>query len=193
MAKAGKRGQKILKILHLIFVCLWVGGAVTFNVLLLGLGPAESGKELLGYNLAAKLVDDNVIVIGAMGSLITGILISLCTNWGFFKHRWIAAKYVLTVFCIVVGIVILGPTVNDQPSITELLGLAALEDPVYAQNRLASIVGGMGLVVCILFMLVISVLKPWSGKKVVKGGVPQGGVTIGGVSQGGVTKVSDKA
>jgi hypothetical protein len=165
MAKSGKKVQKILKIAHLIFVCLWVGGAITFNVLLLGLGPAESGNELLGYALAAKLVDDGIIVIGALGSLITGILMSLCTHWGFFKRRWITVKYLLTIFCIVIGIVVLGPTVNEQPSIVRTLGLGALSDLLYLSNQKASILGGACLILCILFMLVISVLKPWSGGK----------------------------
>jgi hypothetical protein len=166
MTKFGKLGQRVLKIIHLFFVCLWVGGAVGLNLMLLGLGPARSGNELLGYNLAVCFVDDLIIIPGAIGCLITGFLISLFTNWGFCKHKWVFIKWILTVLCILVGTFVLGPTVNEQPEITLMRGIEALAEPVYRANYFNSLLGGSIQVTAILFMVVISVIKPWKGKKV---------------------------
>lgn len=161
MKKFGAQGQRILKIFHLITACLWVGGAIALNLMGLMLGPAESGPELLGYDLARKFVDDLIIIPGAMGCLISGLLISWLTPWGFFKHRWVAVKWVLTVACILFGTFYLGPKINGQPPISQELGLAALSDPLYVANRFNNALGGGLQVLAILFMLAISVLKPW--------------------------------
>jgi hypothetical protein len=165
MKKLGKTGQRVIKIVHIFLASLWVGGAVTLNAALLLLGPAETMGELLGYNYAAKMIDDAIIIPGAMGCLLTGILISGFTHWGFFKYRWVLVKYVMTVICIVIGIVVLGPTVNNQPAITMELGIAAYGDPVYHANYVHCLMGGAFQLTAILFMLSISSLKPWSKTK----------------------------
>lgn len=164
MKKFGAQGQRILKIFHLVTTCLWVGGAVTLNLMGLMLGPAESGAELFGYDLARKFVDDLIIIPGAIGCLFSGLLISWLTPWGFFRHRWVAIKWVLTVGCILFGTFYLGPMINGQPSISHELGLAALGDPTYTANRFNNIIGGGFQLLLILFMVVISVLKPWKKK-----------------------------
>ncbi|MDR2745503.1 MAG: hypothetical protein LBB66_09990 [Desulfovibrio sp.] len=165
MKKPGVRGRTALKICHISLAGLWVGGAVTLNLMLLALGPAETGQQLYGYDLARKFVDDYIIVPGAMGCLASGLLISWLTPWGFFRHRWITVKWVLTVACILIGIAVLGPLVNDQPAISGNMGLAALRDPTYAANHLGTLIGGLALILTILFMLAVSVLKPWQKKK----------------------------
>ncbi|MDR1607250.1 MAG: DUF2269 family protein [Deltaproteobacteria bacterium] len=164
MKKLGSRGQKVLKTLHLIAAGLWVGGAVGLTLLIVCLGPATSGPELLGYNLAAILVDDLVIIPGAMGCLITGLLISGLTPWGFFKRRWILIKWILTVFCILFGTFYLGPPVNNQPAITTELGLEALNDAQYHANYIKNIIGGIFQLLALAFMVIISVFKPWPNK-----------------------------
>ncbi|MDR1036385.1 MAG: hypothetical protein LBT40_07380 [Deltaproteobacteria bacterium] len=172
MKKVGRIGQRVLKIIHIFFASLWVGGAVTLNAVLLLLGPAETQGELLGYNYAAKIIDDAIIVPGAMGCLITGIIISCLTNWGFFKYRWVIVKYVLTVLCIVIGIVVLGPTVNDQPAITMELGVAAYDDSVYHANFVHCLMGGAFQLTSLLFMVSISSIKPWHQGRKREGTVP---------------------
>jgi hypothetical protein len=174
MPKAGRTGQRILKIVHVFFAALWVGGAITLNAALLLLGPPESAGELLGYNRAAILIDNAVIIPGAMGSLLSGAAVSWLTHWGFFRHRWVAVKLVLTVVCIVVGIAILGPTVNGQPAITQELGVAALGDPAYRANYVNSLLGGAFQLTAILFMLSISTLKPGLGAGKGRAGAPAG-------------------
>jgi hypothetical protein len=110
-------------------------------------------------------VDNAVIVPAAIGCLASGLLLSWLTPWGFFKHRWISVKWVLTVTCIAIGIVVLGPPVESQPVLSRTLGLGALDEAVYAANRTGTLVGGAALILTLLFMLVISVLKPWQKNK----------------------------
>lgn len=164
MKKFGARGQRVLKIIHLIVAGLWLGGAAALTLMIVALGPAESGPELLGYDLARKFVDDLIIIPGAMGCLLSGLLISGLTPWGFFKHRWVAVKWILTVACILFGTFYLGPMINGQPLISQDLGLAAAADPVYAANRFHNTLGGGLQLAALIFMVAISVMKPWKKK-----------------------------
>ncbi|MDR3175894.1 MAG: DUF2269 family protein [Desulfovibrio sp.] len=170
MKKLGASGQKMLKILHLIMAGLWIGGAIGLLLMVFALDGAQSGGELHGYDRARQFVDDWLVIPGAMGCLATGLLLSWLTPWGFFRHRWVAVKWLLTVACIIFGTFALGPTTNDQPILSAMYGLGALIDPEYASNRLCNLTGGTVQVAAIVFMVVISTLKPWKRKA---GGTPQ--------------------
>jgi len=166
MKKFGARGQKNLKIFHLIMVGLWVGGAVGLTLMAAFLGPGESDGELYAYDMARKFIDDFIIIPGAMGCLVSGLLISWLTPWGFFKHRWVAVKWVLTVACILFGTFVLGPFVNDRALMSLDFGLRALDKPVYVDSLSRTLRLGGFQVLAILFMVAISTLKPWKRKGV---------------------------
>jgi hypothetical protein len=169
MKKLGTSGQRVLKIVHLVMAGLWIGGAVGLLLMVLALDSAQSGGELHGYDLARQFVDDWLIIPGAMGCLLTGLLISWLTPWGFFRHRWVAVKWVMTVVCILFGTFALEPTTNGQPLLSAMYGLEALADPEYISNRLWNIMGGTVQVVAIVFMVAVSTLKPWKRKAGGKG------------------------
>lgn len=164
MKKLGAKGQKMLKIIHLILAGMWVGGSLGLTLMIVCLGPAQSGSELYGYDLASKFVDDYLIIPGAIGCLLSGFLISLFTPWGFFKHRWVAVKWVLTVACILFGTFYLGPLVNGRPLMSEALGLEVLSDPAYIASQNQNFWGGIFQMAAIVFIIAISTLKPWRKK-----------------------------
>lgn len=147
-----------LKSAHLLFVCLWLGGALGVMVIQNGGG---AGEALSGRDLAARLVDDFVVIPGAMGSLLTGLLYSLFTPWGFFKHRWVAVKWFITLYGVLFGTFFLGPWLNSLAPVSAKLGGGALGDYAYMRARdLNSFWGGVQICT-LLFALAISVLKPW--------------------------------
>jgi len=112
-------------------------------------------------DLASKLIDDLVVIPGAMGSLATGLLYSLFTPWGFFKHRWVAVKWGITVYGILFGTFFLGPWLNSLPPVSGELGAGALDNYAYMRARGLNSVWGGFQVATLLFALFISVLKPW--------------------------------
>jgi hypothetical protein len=70
---------------------LWLGGAVALTLMNFLL-RADDGMQLYGINISMKLIDDFVIIPGGVGSLLTGLLYSIFTNWEWFKHKWITTK-----------------------------------------------------------------------------------------------------
>lgn len=160
MKKMSPRGQKWLKSVHLFFNCLWVGAAFSLSLAQFFLSPSD-GMELYGSTLTLKFIDDFVIIPGALGSLLTGIVYSVWTGWGWFKHRWIAVKWFINVGGVLFGTFFLGPWLNSLPPLAREKGLAALSDPVFVQNRTNLLIFGTLQALTLIFAAVISALKPW--------------------------------
>lgn len=170
MARFGPSAAKWLKTLHLLTVACWVGGAISLLMLYFGKHGAESGGMLYGVNSSIHHVDMAVVVVpGAFGCLLTGLLYGMFTNWGFFHHTWLIFKWVATVGAILFGTFFLGPWETRMMEISHELGLAALNDPDYLRNERLNLFFGMAQVALLLAMVAVSVFKPWgAGKKAKK-------------------------
>jgi len=155
---------KILKMFHILFCFSWAIGAVALCLLLFITYPA-SGDELYMRSRMLQIVDDYCIVYGAMGALITGLIYSVWTNWGFFKHPWIIVKWILIILQILLGVLVLGPCLNDNVVIADRLRDAALANPVFLDNVRTTQIWGSVQTIFLLGVIVISVQKPWGRKK----------------------------
>ena len=70
-----------------------------------------------------EAIDMKILVPGAVGCLLTGIVYGIFTHWGFFKHRWLTVKWTLTLFMILFGTFYMGPLVKGNV----LIGNAIME------------------------------------------------------------------
>lgn len=162
MKKLPPRHLRWLKVLHLICVSCWIGGAVSLLLLYFLKSDIDDGAVLYGINQSIHHVDMAVVVVpGAMGCLLTGLAFSALSNWGFIKQRWITVKWVFTVSAILFGTFYLGPWETAMMNISGDLGLAALADQEYLYNQRMNLWFGTMQVAILFFMVWISVFKPW--------------------------------
>ena len=166
MPKLGPKGLRWLKGFHLIAVSCWVGGAVSLLLLYFIKQDVTDGGVLYGINRSIHHVDMAVVVIpGAFGCLLSGILYSALSNWGFFKHRWLVFKWIVTVAAILFGTFYLGPWETAMMEISGKLGLSALTDPSYLHNERMNMLFGTLQCAVLVTTIFISVFKPWKKKK----------------------------
>jgi uncharacterized membrane protein len=155
-------GQKWLKGLHLFAVACWIGGGVSLLVLYFLKPGVGDGGVLHGINQAAHRVDMGVVVIpGAFGCLLTGLVYSLLTGWGFFRHGWLIFKWTVTVAAIVFGTVCLGPWETAMTDISGRLGMKALADAAYLYNENMNFIWGCVQVAILVATVFVSIFKPW--------------------------------
>ena len=87
---------------HVVASVGWLGAALAF----LGLGvvglTSADGQTVRGVYLVMEPAARLVLVPLAFASLITGIVQSLGTSWGLFRHYWVIFKLVITVFSTIV-------------------------------------------------------------------------------------------
>ena len=101
--KIGPYGQKWLKSFHIFFGCTWAASGLCLTLMGLFVNPAD-GSQLYGFDISRKFIDDVLVVPAATGCLITAMIYSLFTKWGWFKHRWITVKWFINIFGVVFGL-----------------------------------------------------------------------------------------
>jgi len=166
MPKLGAKGLRWLKGFHLIAVSCWIGGAVALLLLYFLKNGVTDGSVLYGINQSIHHVDMVVVVIpGAFGCLITGLLYSTFSNWGFFKHNWLIFKWIVTVAAILFGTFFLGPWETTMMEISGKLGISSLNDQSYLYNQKMNVISGGIQCIVLMIIVFISIFKPWKKKK----------------------------
>jgi len=167
MKKLNTNGLRWLKGFHLIAAACWVGGVVALMLLYFLKKGITDGGVLYGINQSIHHVDMWVVVTpGAFGCLFTGLIYSIFSNWGFFKHNWLIIKWIITIVAILSGTFFLGPWETGMLEISGKLGVASLHDPSYLYNERMNFIFGMVQCFLLILTLFISVFKPWKKKKV---------------------------
>lgn len=163
MRKLGPVGTKWLKIFHLISVALWFGGIACLVTLRYGIQLSSFDEVNTAYN-SMRVIDDVLIRNGAQGLLITSLIYSIWTHWGFFKHRWITIKWVIFISQMILGIGFLNRWVNTNIHLLETEKSIALSNTVFIQNHSLIQAGAITQIILITIVICISVLKPWKKK-----------------------------
>jgi len=164
MKRIGAAGRKWLNGTHIFFASAWMGAAICLTLLRLLTWTNDvqaDGDILYAVNVALKLIDDAVIIPAALGTLLTGLLISIYTPWGFFRHRWVTVKWAVTVLAILFGTFFLGPWVNELTSLTdEFRTVSVVESRFQVLMMHHTLWGGIQTTILIATVF-ISALKPW--------------------------------
>ena len=153
----------------MIAVSCWVGGAVALMLLYFLKNGVDDSGVLYGINQSIHHVDMAVVVIpGAFGCLVTGLIYSTFSNWGFFKHTWMIFKWVVAVSAILFGTFFLGPWETNMMEISGKIGISSLNDAEYLYNEKMNLIFGTIQVLVLMITIFISIFKPWKSRKAKK-------------------------
>jgi len=164
MKKLRANKLKTLKIVHLFFIALWFGGGI--SAVLISFLPSMANPEaIMGIYLAMEFIDYYAIVTGSLGCLITGIIYGVWTHWGFFKFKWVSAKWVVMIIQMVIGAAFLGQAVGSNVKLLKTLGSKAISNQQFMMNQ--NLIQFLGILqsVFLTFLIAISVLKPWKAER----------------------------
>jgi hypothetical protein len=159
MRKFRSLSLKILKILHILLIVLFLGGILSSFALLLKLDLSNFAEVDMAYK-TFNILSDNVVKVGAQGTILLGAVYGFFTKWGFIKHKWLAVKWILFIAQTFIGILIVDKLMVTNLSLLGAEKVLALSDPVFIHNhslRLEVVMAQIGLT---LIALILSVLKP---------------------------------
>lgn len=125
----------------------WLG--LTVGLLTLGLAAllTDDTATAQAATRAMKIFGDWLVVPVALLSLLTGLVLALGTPWGLARHRWVWAKFWITLVTTGLSIFSLRPGINE----------AAAGGVIDADL----VVGPAVATATYLFVTAVSVLKPW--------------------------------
>ncbi len=154
--RMSRRRRKLVLALHVVTSVGWLGAAIAMTVLLVT-GLVTRNPALRHAAFTFMHVYDLAIMI-PLGylALITGVLLSVGTNWGLLKHWWVVTKLVLTVAVLVFAGVFTSGWVLEAVAITA-------EDPMADLGVLAvQLVANVAAFNVVFWTnTTISVFKPW--------------------------------
>lgn len=94
--------RKLALTVHLVSSLGWIGAVIAYLALGLSARSTDDAQAILSAWIAMELTGWYVIVPLAVASLITGLLMSLATPWGLFRHYWVVISLALTLFSVVI-------------------------------------------------------------------------------------------
>jgi putative copper export protein len=149
--------RKFVLTLHITCSVGWIGAVIAFLALVIAAMTREDVQILQAVWIALDLLGSLVIIPLAIVSLLSGLVMSLGTKWGLFKHYWVLFSFALTVLAI---LVLLG----NMQSVKYLAGIVKDMDNsnvdmlrVGLQSELLH--AGIGLIVLVVIQ-VLNVYKP---------------------------------
>ncbi len=89
--------RKVALTTHVTCSVGWLGAVACFLALAVAGLCSQDLQRVRAAYLATELMTWSVIVPLSFASLLTGLVSSLGTTWGLFRHYWVVAKLVLTI------------------------------------------------------------------------------------------------
>jgi hypothetical protein len=149
------RLRKFALAAHIALAVGWIGAVAGYIALDVAAATSEDAQTLRAAYLAMELIARYVIVPLALASLLTGLIMSLGTKWGLFRHYWVLISLLLTIIATVVLLV-------ETQTISYFADIAA--DPTTHRDDLralgSTLVHSVGGTVVLLVILTLNVYKP---------------------------------
>ena len=113
------------------------------------------------YNAMYHFIDMFLLTPAAILTLVTGLIYSVFTKWGFFKHGWLIYKWVVTLLITVTGTLYLGPMVTKLLEIADSKRIGALQDGYYLYGETVGLYAAIINSILLIIAVIFSVYKPW--------------------------------
>jgi len=110
-----------------------------------------------GSYLAMELTGWYVIVPFCLASLVTGLVVSLGTPWGLFRHYWVLVKFLITVIS---ALILFGFT-QTLSSLGDLAADATLSMYELRNLKQSPVLHSGGGLLAIFVATILAVYKPW--------------------------------
>ena len=148
--------RKLTLTAHVASSVGWLGAVAGCGALAV-VGRTSDDQQLVrGAYLAVDVIVRFVIVPLALGAVLTGLVQALGTQWGLFRHYWVAIKFIVTV--VAAGVMLASlDMVGDLANMAAQHHLAPAEMAAHRTDLVVHTVGGAGL---LLVPLALSIYKP---------------------------------
>jgi hypothetical protein len=146
--------RKLLLTAHVTLSVGWLGSVVVFLVLaLIGL-MSRAEQTVRGVYLVMEPAAWGVLVPLALAALVSGIVQSLISQWGLFRHYWVVFKLLINLFAALVLLIYMGTFQHMRNlALDESVDLTLVRNP-------SPFVHALLAVLILLVATVLAVFKP---------------------------------
>lgn len=148
--------RKLALTAHVTSSVGWLGAVVGFLALAVAGLTSHDPQIVRASYLGMELTAWFVIVPLSLASPLTGLLQSLGTSWGLFRHYWILAKLIITIPSCVFLLLHMQPIGHLARVVTE----TTLAEGDLAGLRIQLVASAGAAIVVLLVATTLSILKP---------------------------------
>ena len=142
---------------HITISIGWLGAVVAYLALAIAGLTSQDAQTVRATYLSMELIGWLVIVPFSLVALFTGLVQSLGTQWGLFRHYWILVKFLLTT--VATGVLLWHMQVVSRMS--DLAIETILSSADFRALRIQLVVHAAGGLLVLLAVTMLSVYKPW--------------------------------
>lgn len=147
------RFQKFTLFAHITFSVRWFGSVIPYLALAIVSLTSSDHQTVQAACLSMNLIGWFVIVPFSLAALLSGLVQSLGTRWGLFRHWWILVKFALTIFAVVI--------LFQHMREVSRLSLMAKNGILSGTELRPELIHSAGGLLVLLAAIILSVLKPW--------------------------------
>lgn len=151
------RLRKFVLTAHVSSSVGWLGAVVVYLILATASLTSHDLQTAQAGYIVLHRVACSVIVPLSLAALLTGLVQSLGTEWGLFRHYWILVKSLLSIGAVSVLLLHL-PTVSR---VSRMAAQTTLSAGDFTTLRLQLVVHAAGGLLVLLTATALSVYKPW--------------------------------
>jgi len=145
--------RKFALTLHLIASIGWIGAVVAYLALGVAAASSHDTETIRAAWIAMDLIGWFAIIPLALGALLTGLVMSLGTSWGLFRHYWVLITLGLTI--VATSILLL-----HMPTVSTLANVARGSDGAESGGLGGDLFHAVGGLLVLLLITVLNVYKP---------------------------------
>jgi hypothetical protein len=145
--------RKFVLTVHLTSSLGWIGAVIAYLALGVSAVTSRDAQTVRAAWIAMELTGWSVIVPLALAALLSGLVMSLGTPWGLFRHYWVLISLVLTIFATVVLLL-------HMPTVSALADVAREADGAHPGGLGGDLFHAGGGLLVLPVVTVLNVYKP---------------------------------
>jgi hypothetical protein len=145
--------RKLALTAHVTSSVGWLGAVVAYLALVVAALTRQDAQTVRAAWVALELTGWFAIVPLSLASLLTGLVQSLGTPWGLFRHYWVLFKLLLTVLATIILLL-------HMPTVSFLAGVAAQTDSATLGGLRGELLHAGGGLLVLLVVTTLGVYKP---------------------------------
>ncbi len=160
-----ENNEKVLKIIHIAAMSIWFSSLLIMSVITLTIDEITSSEAFKYAHEIVFVIDMYILTPAAIITLLTGIIYGVFTKWKVKDNLWLKLKGLISIVLILIGTFYLAPLLKSMIDEVMSVGIDSLSIESYQSNL--SIISWFMVAnfILILFVVIISTLKPGNKTK----------------------------
>ncbi len=147
------RLRKLALTVHITSSVGWLGAVIAFLALVVASLTTQDTQMVSATWIMIEFIGWFAIVPLALASLLTGLVMSLGTKWGLFRHYWVLIKLLLTILATIVLLL-------NMQTVSYIAGVAAETGNADIDGLWSELIHAGGGLLVLLVATILSVYKP---------------------------------